>query len=306
MTERAIQIEKLEKSFRTRNGMTKVVDEISFLIEKGSIAGFIGPNGAGKTTTLKMILDLIKPTSGEILIMGGNPAEKETKEITGYMPEKDAFYKNMYPVEYLVHLGTLSGMKKQDARENAQNLLEELELENAVDRKISNFSSGMKKKIMFAQAIIHNPQVLILDEPTANLDPLAQDQVCRFLKYMQKKGTTVFISSHNIEELEKIIDYVIFINKGKLIMGSDLKELKKKASHGIELKTDDSETAAGILKKRYEVSILDPETLIINAPPSEKKGIINALMNSDVEIHSIDSKKQNLWDIAISLLKQDE
>ena len=304
--ESAIDIENLGKIFKSKKGEIKVVDDISFFVESGSIAGFIGPNGAGKTTTLKMILDLIKPTSGEILILGERNDRKETKEILGYMPEKDAFYKNMFPLEYLVHLGMLSGMKKGDAKEVAQNLLEELGLEDATDRKISNFSSGMKKKITFAQAIIHNPRVLILDEPTANLDPLAQDEISRFLKYLQSRGTTVFISSHNIEELEKIIDYVIFINKGKLIMGSSLKELKDKVSHGIELKVDDSEKAESILRKYYKVSPVEEETLIIDAPPTEKKRIIRILINANIEIYSIGSKKQNLWDIALSILRQNE
>lgn len=231
----AIKVENITKVFRSGRRKQKVIDDFSFSIQEGKITGFIGPNGAGKTTSIKMILGLIRPSNGKISVFGHSNKTESIKKAIGYMPEKDAFYDDMLPLDYLVYLGTLSGMSKKYAIKKANELMELLGLSEAHNKRIGKFSSGMKKKIVFAQAILHNPKLIILDEPTANLDPLAQDQLLSAMVELKKKGTTIFISSHNLEELEKIIDDVIVINKGKLVVQSSMKEIKKKASAGIQI-----------------------------------------------------------------------
>lgn len=299
----AIQVENITKIFKSRSGEKRVLDNFSFFVKKGSIVGFIGPNGAGKTTTIKIILDLIKLTSGRITLLGREHNQREIKQIIGYMPEKDVFYDDMYPLEFLVYFGTLSGMSKERARESAMNLLNVLGLNGALDTKIKNFSSGMKKKISFAQAIIHDPKILILDEPTANLDPLAQEQLLSIIKELQRRGATILISSHNIEELEKVIDSVVVINKGRLILDSPLEKLREASTHGIELNVSNAAKAASVLSN-YKTNLIDRDTLIVDTLPQEKNKIIRVLMDSNIQINSVSSRRQSLWDIILAILKQ--
>ena len=298
-----IYVDRLVKTFKKRKGDTNVVDGLSFSVNDGNIVGFIGPNGAGKTTTIKMLLDLIRPSSGKILFIGKPPHDKNIKRIIGYMPEKDAFYGEMFPLDYLIFLGTLSGLNKEFARKSAMNLINRLDLENALDTKIKNFSSGMKKKITFAQAIIHQPKIVILDEPTANLDPLAQEQLLIILKELQRTGATIFVSSHNIEELEKLIDHVIVINHGRLVLSSSLDEIRQKSSQGIEINVDNIQLARSVLTK-YDLKEIDSHTLLLNASSDEKKNIMKKLIEADVKINSIASKKENLWDVVLKILKE--
>jgi len=299
----AIQIDSITKIFKTRSGGKKVLDNLSFAVREGRIVGFIGPNGAGKTTTIKIILDLVKLTSGNVSIFGSDHSDGNIRERMGYMPEKDVFYDDMYPFEFLVYFGTLSGMSKEAARQSATNLIKVLGLESAQDTKVKDFSSGMKKKISFAQSIIHNPKILILDEPTANLDPLAQERLLAIIKELQRRGTTILVSSHNIEELEKIIDDVVVINKGKLILGTSLENLKEASNPGIEVNVNDAPNAMKVLSN-YKINPVDRNTFVVDAPPTEKNNIIKALMSSNIQINSIASKKHNLWDIVLEILKQ--
>lgn len=298
-----IFVENLVKKFKTRKGWEDIIKSISFSIAEGHIVGFIGPNGAGKTTTIKMLLDLIKPTSGKILFFGNSVNYKGIKEHVGYMSEKDSFYEDMYPLDYLVFLGTLSGLSKEKANESALSLVHMLGLEDAIDKKVKNFSSGMKKKISFAQAILHNPRIVILDEPTANLDPIAQEQLIMVLKEMRGNGATIFISSHNIGELERLIDRVIVLNKGKIILESNLDDLTKKASQGIELSVDNPEAAKNVLIG-YNVQNLDNHTLLVGASSEDKSKIVKLLIDAGIQIDSITSKKQNLWDVVLEILKE--
>jgi ABC-2 type transport system ATP-binding protein len=305
MTDNILLIENLVKDFKKRKGTKRVLDNLSFFVRSGSIVGFVGPNGAGKTTTIKSVLDLIRPTSGQIHIFGKDNFQKEVKSKIGYMPEKDVFYEEMYPLEYLVYLGTLSGMDKEEAKEISLEWMKTMGIDTALDTKIKNFSSGMKKKIFFIQAVLHDPSLIILDEPTANLDPLAQEQLLFFMKSLAQRGSTILVSSHNIEELEKIVDYVVVINRGKLILDSPLEKLREESNKGIEVNVNNSALAAQILLN-YRTQIIDKDTLIVDALPNEKNNILKLLIEYGLEIRSISTRKQSLWNIILEILKENE
>jgi ABC-2 type transport system ATP-binding protein len=303
----AITVKNLTKKFKTRKGKFVAVDNLSFSVPKGSITGFIGPNGAGKSTTIKMILDLIRPTEGEIKLFGSSSNNKTVKKHLGYMPERDAFHEEMFPLDYLIYLAGLTGIHPEHAHKMAEELLENLGLLEAQNKRIGGFSSGMKKKISFAQSIIHHPKLLIMDEPTANLDPLAQEQMLTVLLRLKEMGSTILISSHNIEELEKMIDYLVVINKGKLIVESDLKSIQKKASSGLLIEVEQSQQAEKLLLKLgHPVSILKSNQLLLkgNFDAVEKNKIMKLLLNNGINITSISTKSEKLWDIILHLLKE--
>jgi len=312
--EYAIEVNNLTKEFSTSKGKVKAVDNISFKVEKGHICGFVGPNGAGKSTTIKMLLGLLKPTSGDIKLNNGSIKDPRIRKIIGYMPEKDTFYEDMPAWDYLLMMAMLSGMSKKDAKENAENLINTLGLENAKKRAITRYSSGMKKKISFAQAIIHKPKIMILDEPTANLDPIAQAQLISILKENCKNnGMSVFISSHHIEELEKLIDDIVVINNGKIMLSSSLEDIKKKTTKTIEIQTQNNIDAQkvyeivkslGIIPKQSESKVTAP----VKGEDANtiQRNIMQKLVKANISVQNITVKDESLWDFVLDLLEKDK
>ncbi len=228
--EKAIKITNITKTFgRLRNRIT-AVNNLNMEIEKGTVHGFIGPNGAGKTTTIKMIIGAIKPTRGEIFVFGEPAGSVEAKKFIGYSPEHPQFY-SMNALEFLVYTGEICGMRREEARKRAKELLEWIGLYDFRNRNAKNFSAGMKQKLSFIQALIHDPEILILDEPTANLDPIGRFEILEKIKTLRKKeNKTVFVSSHILHELERVVDHVTIIRRGATILQTSMEELRKKFS----------------------------------------------------------------------------
>ncbi len=219
-----IEIKNLTKKF----GNLIAVNNISIDLKPGKIYGFLGPNGAGKTTTMSMLCDLIMPTSGEAFVEGHKIGTKEAKKMLGYSPEFPSFYTDMNCIDYLIYMGELGGLKYEEALKKSIELIEFMNLKESMYKKVSNFSTGMKKKIGLAQAMIHDPKILMLDEPTANLDPTSRFEIINSLKRLVKeKNITLIISSHVLTELELIITDVIMINAGTLLFFGPLEEAKK-------------------------------------------------------------------------------
>lgn len=212
------------------------VNDISFEVKKGSIHGFIGPNGAGKTTTIKALIGAYRPTKGDIKIKNSKSNEyfswgtKDAKKEIGYIPERASFPKNMNCIEYLYFVSTLNGLKREEAHAKAWQLLTEIGLKKHAHRKPYEFSSGMKKKVLIAQALMNDPSVLILDEPAANLDPSARRELFDLLLKLKSEGKSIFISSHILSELQEIVDDVTIIFQGVI-----------RYSGGVNIKTDQAE-----------------------------------------------------------------
>jgi ABC-2 type transport system ATP-binding protein len=222
-----IEIENLTKYFGQKEEIVKAVDGISFNVPPG-IMGYLGPNGAGKTTTIKMLVGAIKPTGGDATIMGHKIGTVAARKLIGYSPEHPRFYDHMTPINYLIFLGELGGLTRHEAEEKAFEILETLELEQAAYRNIVDFSAGMRQKMALAQALIHEPKLLILDEPTANLDPVGRAKILDQIKYLaRKKGMTTLISSHILGEIEKVAEYVTIINKGKIVISDTMDAVKE-------------------------------------------------------------------------------
>ena len=303
-----IEVRGVTKQFKTVKGKFVAIDKLSFIVPQGTVTGFIGPNGSGKTTTIKMMLGLIKPTKGEIWISGNKAGEIKIRECIGYMPEKDSFYPDMYPLEFLVYMAELSGLSKKEARKRAEHLLKFTNLWESRTKKIKGFSSGMKQKLKLCQALIHDPSILLLDEPTAALDPIAQNQFLEIIKKLKKLKKTILISSHQLENLEKIVDWVIIIKNGKLVTQCWINELKTH-KHQLEIEVTHPKKVLKLITSKFKVKvkILDNK-LIIYHPKLEKikNKLIQLIINSGEEIKLIQIKKRSLWEATLALLEKEK
>ena len=203
------------KNVTKKYGNFKAVDNISFKIEKGEVVGFLGQNGAGKTTTMKMITGLIEPTNGEIFIEGEKISRKSRKCI-GYMPENTPLYQELTVKEFIDYMAELKGLKRQERKQQVQKLITDLGLADVENKLIRNISRGYKQRVSLSGALIGNPDILILDEPTVGLDPKQVIEIRNLIKSL-RKNHTVFISSHILSEISQICQKVIIINKGKVV-----------------------------------------------------------------------------------------
>ncbi len=201
------------------------VNDISFTIKPGEIFGLIGPNGAGKTTTIKMMMDIIKPDSGEVDILGRKMSE-ETKNRIGYMPEERGLYKKLRVLDTIVYLATLKGMKPKAAEEKALRLLEKTGMQTAARKKMDELSKGMSQLIQFIVTIIHDPQLLIMDEPFSGLDPVNTESSKKWLTDLRNEGKSIILSTHQMNQVEELCDRILMVDHGKAVLYGDLKEIK--------------------------------------------------------------------------------
>ncbi len=230
MSEYCVELEHITKKF----GNFTAVDDLTLKLVPGKVYGIVGPNGAGKSTTMATIMGSIRPTSGNGTVMGYPLGSKEALRQLGYSPEFTSFYLDMSCIEYLWYMGTLGGLDKDQAATKAIELIKQFELEEHAFKKVSKFSTGMKKKVSLAQAMIHDPKILLLDEPTANLDPTSRMEILDTVRKMvDERKLTVLISSHVLTELETVIDHVIMINHGKLVMDEEIHAAQEKFKRGI-------------------------------------------------------------------------
>ena len=205
-------------------GDVTAVMDVDLTVERGDIHGFVGHNGAGKTTTMQMLTGLVTPTSGEAYIDGEAAGTRAATEKIGYAPQNPEFYDSMTGRDYLVYMGKLSAVEGSVAG-RADELLEWLELTDAADQAVGGYSGGMLRKLAVGQAMLGDPELLILDEPTAALDPEGRAMIIDALGNLTDEGTTVFVSSHVLTELEQFIDTVTFLNEGRIVTSGPLEEV---------------------------------------------------------------------------------
>lgn len=239
-----IRTENLSKEY---DGF-KAVDNLNLDVKEGEIYGFLGPNGAGKTTTILMLLGILRPTRGRIYLL----EEELTKNFLslkgriGVVSEKQYLYKEMAAGEYLDFFADLYGVK--DKKKKIDQLLKSVSLLEVKNRKLGAFSRGMQQKLGFARALLHDPELLLLDEPVSGLDPTGIKQVRNLIEKENKKGRTIFISSHLLSEVEKLCREVAIINEGKLLAEDTMENLRRKLSKTVELEIELSQAKEEIMK----------------------------------------------------------
>ncbi|ASJ07541.1 ABC transporter ATP-binding protein [Thermococcus pacificus] len=256
-----IETRDLTKFFGKRN----VVYHLNLKVPKGVVYGFLGPNGAGKTTTIKMLTGALKPTYGEIRIFGMEmPRERvEIMRKAGYMPEVPIAYEDMTIFEFLVYMGRLSGMKKGDAVEQAKRLMQYTGVGRLALNKIKELSSGQKQRVSFAAALMGDPELLILDEPTANLDPLGRIEFIGKVLELARQGKSIFISSHIVSEVEKMCNHVGIINRGVLVAQGRIRDLVSVEEDEYDVVTSDNDKAIAFLREKpYVREVWEEEGVI--------------------------------------------
>ncbi len=208
-------------------GSFVAVDHLSLSVPRGSIFGLLGPNGAGKTTTIRMIMDIIGPDSGRVLFQGKPRAAADLQQI-GYLPEERGLYRKMTVLDQLVFLGRLHGLTRSDAAARGQKWLDRLELANRSARKVEELSKGQQQKIQLAGTLIHDPELVILDEPFSGLDPINQSLFKDTLADYKDRGKTILFSTHIMEQAEKLCDRIALISQGKVVLEGELNDIKQR------------------------------------------------------------------------------
>lgn len=219
----AIETEKLTKIYQ--NSKVKAVDRQDLKVPSGEVFGYLGPNGAGKTTTIYMLLGILKPTSGDGKILGKPLGSREAKERIGFLPESATMHLHHSGYSLLNYYGSLLNMDPGKIKDRAEQVLEIAGLSKAMHQNIETYSKGMMQRLGIAQAILNNPDLLILDEPTANLDPIGRKEVKDLLMSIRESGKTIFISSHILSDIEQLCDRITILNEGKLVRSGTIAEL---------------------------------------------------------------------------------
>ncbi len=261
----AVLLDNVCKSF----GRLHAVDNLSVQASVGSVYGFLGPNGAGKTTTIRMIMNIIRPDSGRIEILGDGNIE-QVKARIGYMPEERGLYRKMTARKVLTYFGAIKGVNDKQLAQRVPHWLQRVELADWADKKVEELSRGMHQKLQFAVTVINDPELVILDEPFSGLDPLNQDLMKDIILEMRNEGKTIIFSTHVMHEAEQLCDFILLINKGKLILDDTLDNVRSRQSAhtvSVELEGDTAfveklpmVTAVKSEGKRLDVTLTDPDT----------------------------------------------
>lgn len=221
--EQYLQVQRIKKQFESQ----KAVDDISFSIKKGSIFGLLGPNGAGKTTLLRMITGIFLPDEGQILL-NGKPFDpsKDVAQI-GYMPEERGLYKKMKIGEQALYLAQLKGLSKADAMVKIKEWFIKFEMQSWWNKKVEDLSKGMSQKLQFVTTVLHNPGLIILDEPFSGLDPVNANLIKDEIFKLAQNGTTIIFSTHRMEQVEEICDHIVLVNRGSKILDGTVKQIRQ-------------------------------------------------------------------------------
>ena len=310
-TKYEIWSEELTKIYGKGKEALEAVSEIDLRVKPG-IHGFLGPNGAGKTTTINMLVGAISITKGSAKIRNKKAGTVTAKQIIGFLPQDPVFYVDMTGEDYLIYMGQLGGLQKQEAKKKAQELLDFFDLFEFRNKEIKTYSGGMKQKIGIAGALINDPKVLILDEPTANLDPLGRADVIRKIKSLSDK-VSVFVSSHILSEIEQMCEDVTMIDLGKIVISDTIRNIKKSfISNLYILDTNMNEKFLKQLNdKDFIASIrideIDGKLHIIPKNPEKLRDFIpQMLVKNKAILYSFHQPELSLQDIFMEIMSKKE
>ena len=293
-------------------GLTKkyrndyVVHNVDLKIPKGEIYGFLGPNGAGKTTSIRMLLGLIKPTQGNVVIFQQDLAKERLSILSkvGALVENPSYYAHLNAIENLEVYRILRNVPKEKIEE----VLQIVGLQHAATQKVKEYSLGMKQRLGIAIALLGDPQLLILDEPTNGLDPEGIHEIRILIKQLAKeRGITILISSHLLSEIDQMATYVGIIAKGKLIFQDKIEILRQHAQHSITLMTDKPDAAWKLILAKGIPSIQEERKILLSNVSNETVGeIVKTLVTHNIAVFRIEENKKSLEEIFLQLIKEEE
>ncbi len=304
------------KNVTKKYGSFTAVDNISFDVKDGEVVGFLGPNGAGKSTTMNMITGFIEPTDGQIIINGNDISKKpkKAKKQIGYMPENVPLYYDLTVKEFVTYMAELKFVKRQDKKEQVEKVIKETGLESVQKKLIKNLSRGYKQRVSMAGALVGDPDVIILDEPTVGLDPKQITEIRNLIKELGKKHT-VILSTHILPEVSQICERVVIINKGKIVAVDTPENLEKmtKENNGISVTVEDKNENMKKLKELIpEIEsvemVKDNEdgtkqyTIISKADTDLRKKLFDVLPKQDITIFELKKTETTLEDAFIKLI----
>lgn len=292
-----VEIEELTK----RYGRFLALDHVNFHINKGDIFGFVGPNGAGKTTTMRIMCGLIKATAGNVVIDGVNVLKRpaEVKRLIGYVPDFFGVYDNLKVMEYMEFYGSMYGMRKADVVDASERLLELVNLQDKHEAFVDSLSRGMKQRLCVARSLIHDPELLILDEPGSGLDPRSRVEMWNLLKRLSAMGKTIMISSHILPELSEMCDSIGVLDHGRMVASGNVDEILDHSDAvspvrikgymlGMSAETS-MDRISVIIKERFDVDriiVRDDEIFVYYSGSRERDSeLLRSLVDNGVHIH---------------------
>ncbi|HEY8688776.1 MAG TPA: ATP-binding cassette domain-containing protein [Chitinophagaceae bacterium] len=297
-----LNLHNLKKYYATQ----KAVDDISFSIQQGSVFGLLGPNGAGKTTLLRMITGIFFPDSGEINFQGKKfDAANDIYKI-GYMPEERGLYKKMKIGEQALYLAQLKGLSRQDAVKKIKEWFVKFEMQSWWNKKVEDLSKGMSQKLQFVITVLHEPPLLILDEPFSGLDPVNSNLIKDEIFNLSKKGTTIIFSTHRMEQVEEICDHIVLVNKGKKILDGSVKQIKQDCKENL-FRIGFEQMPESFDSSGFYVILQESNALVIKMKDGYKtSSVLNNFLKQDASIISFNEILPSLNDIFIKKVNETE
>ncbi len=290
-----LEVHNLVKRY---DGFT-AVDNLSFEVYAGEVFGLLGPNGAGKTTTIRIVMDIFKPDEGTVRVLGEPPGV--ARERIGYLPEERGLYPNLKVLDVLVYLAELKGTSRSAARRRALAWLERVELEEWADHKVRDLSRGMQQKLQFVASLVHDPDLLILDEPFQGLDPINVDLLKELIRELQGQRKTIVLSAHQMNLVEALCDRIVLINQGQAVLYGVLDEIKRRyAPRTVRLRTPAHlEALPGVVRMEQRDGVF---TLTLEGTTPQE--LLRTLVERDIPVESFEVATVPLEEIFIAVVKE--
>jgi ABC-2 type transport system ATP-binding protein len=294
-----VDLQRVRKKF----GDLVAVDDITFNVVQGEIFGLLGPNGAGKTTMIRLILDIFKPDLGEITVFGGAMNEPKLKQI-GYMPEERGLYQDVHLEKCLVYLAVLKGVPKREAKTRIAAYLERFDLSAYSRKPVKELSKGMQQKAQIIATLVHEPQLVIVDEPFSGLDPVNTKMVKDILRDLRKQGVAIIMSTHQMHQVEELCDRILLIDHGRTLMHGNIDSVRTQyAGNSIFIRTRDS------LPHMEGVVDIEPHNAaqrLILSPSTAPKEILDQLIEAEIHVEWFEIAVPTLDEIFIQVVKEPE
>lgn len=284
-----------------RYGTKVAVDAVSLEIPQGRIFGLLGPNGAGKTSLIRMITTITRPDEG-VILLGGEPLHANHPRQIGYLPEERGLYKKMKVGEHLIYLGQLKGLSKKGAEQAARHWLEKLDLLERWDQAVETLSKGLQQQVQFVATVIHEPNLLILDEPFSGLDPVNTNRLKAEIRQLHAAGTSIIFSTHRMEQVEEICEHIALINDGKNILNGRISEIREQYKENHFQLCYEGALPAGFAAKFDLVSQQEGQVTVALPEALNGNELLRTLLNEGVQIKAFNEVLPSLNDIFIRIV----
>jgi len=295
-----LELQNLKKYFATQ----KAVDDISLNVERGQIFGLLGPNGAGKTTLIRMITGIFYPDEGNIIFDGKKFDPINDVAYIGYMPEERGLYKKMKIGEQAMYLAQLKGLSHKEAMEKIKKWFIRFEMETWWNKKVEDLSKGMGQKLQFVTTVLHEPKLIILDEPFSGLDPVNSNLIKDEIFQLAQAGSTIIFSTHRMEQVEEICDHIVLVNKGKKILGGSVKQVKQDFKENIFSIGTDQTTISADTNAPFEIVGAKDHSYVVRIKNGNSPNeVLRHLLQQNIPIHSFNEILPSLNDIFIKLVE---